>query len=178
MIHPTKRLELWFLGSLPALITALLTVAYLTSKHIEGMGHFMPLLPILPVFYWGMMQARDMPYWFVFSIGMVMDAVTGLPLGFTSLLFIIFLLMVHTQRKYFHKEAFVIKWGYFAIMLGAACITSWLVLAFFMQHGQPLLHAVLQWFLTVCFYPLLHKLFDGTYEYIHDRRWQILHGMR
>ncbi len=176
MIQPTKRLELLFLGSLPAIITALLTVFYLTSKHVNGLNHFMPILPILPIFYWGMMQARDMPYWFVFTVGLVMDSVMGLPLGLTSLLFIFFLFMVHAQRKYFHKEGFVIKWGYFAILLAIASIANWMLLSLFIQHSEPPVPALIQWFLTMCFYPITHKCFDGLYEYIHSRRWQILHG--
>jgi len=176
MIQPSKRLELVFLGSLPAIITALLTCAFLTSKHINGLNQFMPVLPILPIFYWGTMQARDMPYWFVFSVGLVMDSVMGLPLGLTSLLFIFFLLMVHAQRKYFYKEGFVIKWGYFAIILGVANIANWVLLSFFIQHPEPLVPALIQWFLTMCLYPVMHKCFDALYEHIHYRRWQILHG--
>lgn len=176
MIQPGKRLELLFLGSLPAILTALLTLFYLTSKHISGLNHFMPSLPLIPIFYWGMMQARDMPYWFVFATGLVMDAVMGLPLGLTSLLYIFFLLMVHAQRKYFHKEGFVIKWGYFAVMIAVASIANWVLLSFFIQHSEPLLPALVQWFLTLCVYPVMHKSFDGLYEYIHSRRWQILHG--
>ena len=176
MIQPSRRLELLFLSSLPALITAFLTLCFLAAKHVSGLNHFMPLLPILPIFYWGITQARDMPYWFVFIIGLVMDAVMGLPLGLTSLLFIIFLLMVHTQRKYFHKEGFVIIWGYFALLLGIATIANWIVLSFFIQHSEPLVPALIQWFLTLCLYPLMHKSFEALYEYIHSRRWQILHG--
>lgn len=176
MIHPTKRLELLFLGSLPALVTVLLTVVYLSTKHITGLNVFMPLLPIIPMFYWSMMQARDMPYWFVFCIGLVIDAVTGLPMGLSSLLFILFLLMVHAQRKYFHKEAFVIKWGYFALLLAVCNLAGWMLLTFFMPQSRPVLAVFLQWVFTLCIYPLLHKAFDSIYEYIHARRWQILHG--
>jgi hypothetical protein len=41
---------------------------------------------------------------------------------------------------------------------------------------MSVLPAFLQWLLTVCCYPILHKLFDGLSEYISERRWQILHG--
>jgi len=176
MIQPSKRLELFFLGSLPAIITTLLTLIYLASKHISGLNHFMPALPIIPIFYWGMMQARDMPYWFVFSVGLLLDAVMGIPLGLTSLLLIFFLLLVHAQRKYFHKEGFVIKWGYFAILLATVSAANWVLLSFFILHSEPLLPAAIQWFLTMCLYPIMHKSFDMLYDYIHSRRWQILHG--
>lgn len=176
MIHPSKRLELLFLGALPASIALLLTVIYLATKHMSGLSQFMPLLPLMPVFYWGMMQARDMPYWFVFCMGLIMDAVTGLPLGLTSMLLIIFLLMVHAQRKYFFKEGFIIKWVYFAVIYAATAMLNSAMLAFFFAQPKPQLPVILQWLITLCVYPLLHKCFDAVYEHIHDRRWQILHG--
>jgi len=176
MIQPSRRLELLFLAMLPALITIALAVFFLSSKHISGLNHFMPILPLIPVFYWGMAHARDMPYWFVFLLGLMMDAVMGLPLGMSSLLYMLFLMLLHAQRKYIHKEGFVIKWGYFAGLLGIISFLNWAMLSLFNSRSETFSPAILQWFLTICCYPFMHKGFDGLYEYIHSRRWQILHG--
>src|SRR4051812_36744897 len=131
MISASRRLELFFLSSLPAVITSLLAILFLVAKHLGGLNHFMPVLPLIPIFYWGMMQARDMPYIFVFAVGLVMDAVTGLPLGLSSLLFVFFLGMLHAQRKYIHKEGFVIKWGYFAALLAVTGSLNWIILSLY-----------------------------------------------
>lgn len=176
MIHLTSRFELLFWGALPGIITLLLTILYLSAKHISGMAHFMPALPLIPVFYWGMMQAREMPYWFVFMVGLVIDAVSGLPLGLSSLLYVFFLVLLHMQRKYFHKEGFVIKWGYFALLLGATSAMNWAMLSLFNSRAENFLPAIIQWLLTVGCYPALHRGFDGLNEHIHSRRWHILHG--
>jgi rod shape-determining protein MreD len=176
MIHLTRRFELVMWGALPGLITLLLAVLFLSAKHISGMSHFMPALPLIPVFYWGMMKAREMPYWFVFMVGLVIDSVSGLPLGLSSLLYVFFLVLLHAQRKYFYKEGFVIKWGYFALLLGATSALNWVLLSLFNSHAETVLPAVIQWFLTVGCYPALHKGFDGLTEHIHSRRWHILHG--
>lgn len=175
MIHPAKRLELFFLSVLPSLVAIVLTVLYLSAKHLSGVNQFMPLLPILPIFYWGMV-ARDMHYIFVFLIGIILDAVIGMPLGLTSILFMIFLIMVHSQRKFFHKDIFLIKWAYFAVLMAVMSIANWFLLAFFMQHNEPLAPGLLQWLLTTLTYPIFHRIFDSIDNYIHDRRWHILHG--
>ena len=177
MLQSSKRLELTFLSALPILITALLTVFFLAAKHISGLNHFMPILPIIPVFYWGMTHAREMPYWFVFILGIVLDAVMGLPLGLSSLLYILFLMLLHAQRKYFHKEGFLIKWGYFAVLLGVICSVNWIALTIFNARSEALFPGFMQWLFTVCCYPFMHKGFDSLYEYINSRRWQILHGV-
>lgn len=176
MIQSSKRFELLFLTALPALITLGLTIFFLTAKHISGLNHFMPILPLIPVFYWGMTHAREMPYWFVFAIGMILDSVMGTPLGMSSLLYVFFLMLLHAQRKYIHKEGFMIKWGYFALLLGVTCALNWIFLTSFNSRTEVFMPAFLQWLMTVCCYPFMHKGFDGLYEYIASRRWQILHG--
>ncbi len=176
MIHLSRRLELVFWGILPGLITLTLTILFLSAKHISGISQFMPLLPLIPIFYWGMTQASEMPYWFVFATGLVIDSVTGLPLGLSSLMYVFFLMLLQAQRKYFHKEGFVIKWAYFAALLGITGLLNWAVLSFFNSRLENLLPAIVQWFLTACCYPAFHKGFEGLHHYVHTRRWQILHG--
>lgn len=176
MIQSSRRIELLFWASLPGIITLMLTVVFLVSKHLSGLNHFMPLLPLMPVFYWGLLHAREMPYWFVFALGMVMDAVTGMPLGLSSLLYIFFLGVVHAQRKYIHKEGFIIKWGYFATLMAVTSSLTYIILTLFNAQSSSFQPAFLQWLLTVCCYPVLHRVFDVLNEYIHSRRWSILHG--
>lgn len=170
-----RRLELWFWASVPSAITLFLLILYLAPKHMAGIGYFMPALPLIPIFYWGLLHAHEMPYWFVFALGMVLDAVTGAPLGLSSLLYIFFLAILHAQRKYIAKEGFVIKWVYFAMLMGITSVLNWLLMFFLNGQAQGLLPGFMQWFLTVCCYPLLHRAFDILYDHINARRWRLLH---
>lgn len=176
MFRPIRQLELWFWGALPCLLALVLSIFCLSPLHMGGLNHFMPLLPLAVVFYSGLLHPRDMPYWFVFALGLAMDASTGTPMGLTSLLNLFFLIFLHTQHKYIIKEGFMIKWFYFALILAACGVLNWLLL--FMYHARPqaVMPALLQMVLTVCCYPLIHKLMDVVYEHIHQRRWRILHS--
>lgn len=176
MISSGKRFKLLLLSSLPIVITLMLAILALVSKHVAGLSHFMPLLPLIPIFYWGMMHAREMPYWFVFLFGLIMDAVSGLPLGLSSLLYVVLLALLHTQRKYIYKEGFVVKWGYFSLVLAVVDGLEWIILSLFHGQAQGVWPVLLQWLLTVGCYPVLHTLFDALYDYTHARRWRILHG--
>jgi rod shape-determining protein MreD len=177
MVPPAQRVELYFWSFFPGIVTLLFAFFFLASKHVSGLNHVMPLLPSIPVFYWGMLHAREMPYWFVFALGLMMDAVMGLPLGLTSLMYIAFLLLLHAQRKYIHREGFVVKWGYFAILLAAIGSLNWFTLTLFYGPPSGLGMAFVQWLLTVCCYPVLHRAFDIVYDFINMRRWNILHGV-
>jgi len=176
MIPTGRRLELFFLAILPGLITVVLAIFFLSSKHMSGFGQFMPALPLMPVFYWGLTYSRDMPYWFMFLLGLMMDAVMGAPLGLSSLLYMLFLKLLHMQRRFIHKEGFIIKWSYFAALLAIIDALDGWALVFFKAGAINIQAAFLQWVFTICCYPILHKVFDMLSEYIQSRRWQILHG--
>lgn len=177
MVSAAQKAELVFWNLLPMLLTLLLAAFSLSTKHIPGLNHVMPMLHVIPMFYWGMNHAREMPYWFVFALGIVLDAVMGMPMGITSLVYIMFLMLLHAQRKYIHREGFVVKWGYFAILLGSTVSLNWFGLALFHVQFDGLGRAFVQWVLTVCCYPVMHRAFDALTDFINMRRWYILNGI-
>lgn len=160
----------FLLSVVPAIMTLLLLLIYLVPKHISGLGSFMPLLPLAPVFYWGL-HPRQMPYWFVFALGLVMDSVSGQPLGLSSLLNVFFLAMVQAQHKHLHKEGFPIKWSYFALLLGGIMSLHFLLIAMFNSAMSGFLYALIQWALTVGLYPVLHRFFDMVERHSARQRW-------
>ena len=176
MLPARKKLELFFWSCVPPFITLLFLVAYLAPKHISGLAQFMPLLHMIPIYFWGLTHARDMPYLFVFALGLVVDAISGQPMGLSSLMNVLFLVLIHAQYKYIYKEGFVVKWGYFAGMLGIYAGAHWAVLFVFFSQSHGFWTALLQWLLTACCYPFFHLWFDRLHQHITQQRWQLLHG--
>ena len=177
MIRRSRRLELYAWNMSPALLTFALALFCLLPKHISGLSNFMPILPLAPIFFWGANEAREMPFWFVFFIGILADGATGQTFGLSAVLNLFFLTTVHAQRKYIHKEGFVIKWGYFALLVAGYQLAAWGVNSLLLGHALPIGSAFFQWLLTICFYPFLHKGFEKLNDRIYHRRWQIIHGV-
>lgn len=171
-----RRVELALLAAVPAFLMLALAVVTLASKDIGGLGSVMPLLPLLPAYYWGVLHPRAVPYWFLFLLGLVTDAVTGQPLGLSSLLYMLFLALLSWQRRHFHKEGFTVKWAYFAGLFLAVLAAQWVSLSWMQAKLFPVAAALVQWALTAGCYPLAHAGFDAVERMIHNRRWQILHG--
>ena len=170
-----KKFEIWMWQALPGLITLALLIVYLIPKHISGFGQVMPLFPLMAVFFWGLTQRETMPYWLVFLLGLVMDTATGLPLGLSSLLYVLFLAMLHAQRRYIRKEGFIIKWGFFALSLAALMALNWLLLWIFFAQFASIRPAVVQWLLSSCIYPFFHMGFGLLAEHMAARRWKLEH---
>ncbi len=171
-----KRLELLLWLVTPAIITFLLFILCAIPKYVWGINYIMPVLPLIPIFYWGRLQAAEMPYWLAFITGLLMDVVSGLPLGLSAFLYILFLVMLHNQSKYIHKEGFAITWGYFTLLLAIISVFEWAIMSFSGNQLHAIPAAVIQWLITASLYPLFHKLFDSISERIKQRKWIISHG--
>lgn len=173
MAQAFNKLGLLFWAAVPCLITLLCVIFYLIPKHISGLGSFMPILPMIPIFYWGLTEARVMPYWAVFAFGLIIDSVTGLPLGLSAFLNVAFLAILHAQYKYIYKEGFVIQWGYFALILGVVGVAHWLLLYIFYGKAPGVKYPLIQWLLTMCCYPFFHQLFTVLSDVMARHRRKI-----
>lgn len=160
----TGRMEQWFWAALPVSLTLLLAGFALIPKHMVGLSYLTLPLYMAPMFFWALLEPRRMPYWFAFTLGMVVDVVQGTPLGLSSLAYLAFLLLVDAQRKYIIKEGFVVKWGYFSLLLLGVGAGHWLALGFALSKTPPLMPAMIQLILVACLYPVLHRLCDALFE--------------
>lgn len=175
MTTTNKEIELFFWTIVPSFICFVLFILCIIPKHIWGMSNIMPILPLIPIFYWGRSQSSEIPLWFAFLIGFLMDALSGSILGISAILYMIFLLTLHTQEKHFSKEGFLLLWFYFVIMLMTLSILQLLIISIFNKQIYAITPAFLQFLLTICIYPISHKLFDRIEEYRQNRRWRLTH---
>jgi len=172
-----KRVELFLWAVTPALITFFLFLFCTINKHIWGINSAMPLLPLIPIFYWGRMQASEMPLWFAFIVGILMDAISGLPVfGLSALLYMLFLMALNSRAHHLQKEGFMFIWWYFSMLLATLCLLQFVTMSIFEKHLYGISRIFLQWFLTAGLYPLFHKLFDRLYEKCQQRRWLLTHS--
>lgn len=158
------------------LLVTLLTLLYLIPKHIQGWSAVMPLLPLAPLFIWGVMHPRAIALWLLAIIGLISDVASALPLGFSALSLCLFFLLVRSQRKYIYREGFSAMWGYFSLFCAALQLADWLVYSWWVRQAAPSESLVIQWMLTVLLYPLLHALFVPLVEKIAQKRYRIAHA--
>lgn len=155
---------------LPALIMLIMVVLNTLPLRIPGFEDFMPMLNVICVYYWAIYQPRLIPYWFLFLLGIVQDAMLGQLLGASSLLFMLLKLFLMTQRRFLSREAFIAVWIGFVIFSLMAAIGYWLVASYrqeaFILQAQP----IIQWGMTVATYPLLHSLFNYLFARLSGDR--------
>lgn len=114
-----------------------------------------PLFTLCLVHAWALQAPERLPTPAVFVIGVVLDAVAGTPLGFTSLP----LLLVHggtvAARPFLVGAPFTVVWAAFALAALLGCGARWALAGLWWGHLFPLPPSLADAVLSVTAYPLV-----------------------
>jgi rod shape-determining protein MreD len=144
---------------MPLALTALLVIAGAVPYHIPGLARVMPVLPLMAVYHWTVYRPDVMPPWAIFLVGLMHDALTGVPLGTSGLVLLMVYGVMLTQRDFFVGKSFAILWMGFALVAAGALILGWLAVSAFHVRLVGPAPAFYQYLLTVGTYPVLAWVF-------------------
>jgi rod shape-determining protein MreD len=140
-------------SALPFLAVLLLVLVSLMPLRIPGYASVTPDFALMGVFHWTVYRPALLPPLFLFVLGVAFDLVTGAPVGLTAMIFLIMRSIVLRQRQFFVGRQFAFVWFGFTLSAGGAVALVWVVGSLFngvFLDPRPML---LQWVLTVAFYP-------------------------
>lgn len=153
-------------GLLPVLSCLLLAIIGVSPMDMPHFGSVGPVLALMAVFYWSIFRADLMTMLGAFLIGLVVDLLSGGPIGLYAVLLLLTHALAVSQRRVFLGSSFLVNWwGYGMVALGSAVI-GWVVaclLNWQMHDPRPLLT---QLGLSLGLYPLVYWLLSWL-----ERRW-------
>lgn len=152
----------------PALSTLLCILVSAISLPVPGIAQFFPSLGLASVFFWSLYRPWLVPYAVVFALGLVQDALTGEPLGMHVLIFLIMRIITAANAKLVSPEVFPTVWLGFMALSTALALLHWILASVYMLNLFFPLAAVVQWALTIAFYPLLHYLYLSLFDPLSD----------
>ncbi|WP_374634507.1 rod shape-determining protein MreD [Ferrovibrio sp.] len=145
-------------GLLPVLSCLVLAIIGTAPLELPHFGPVGPVLALMAVFYWSIFRADLMTMLGAFSIGLVVDLLSGGPIGLHAVLLLLTHALAVSQRRVFLGSSFLVNWwGYGMVALGAAFV-SWSVaclLNWYLHDPRPLLA---QLGLSLGLYPLVYWL--------------------
>lgn len=150
--------RVWF--SLPLIFTAAVTVLALVP--------FSPFSGAIPsadivlaaVFYWAIFGPAFLPAWAVFALGLTQDFVTGAPLGFWALVYLIAYGFTLSQRVFFIGRSGMGVWFGFAIVAFLTAGTAWLLSSMIFGRFVPMTPILGQTLMTILVYPVAARVFS------------------
>jgi rod shape-determining protein MreD len=154
----TRRRE-WsiarFFPTVTILLLALLSVLPLRFPDYAAVA---PLLALAGLYYWTIYRPDLLPPLAIFLCGLVLDLLSGAPLGIAALLFLLARVVVMPQRRFFVDRLFPFVWGGFTLLAAGAIAFLWLLGSLFSGVVLDMRAATLQWVLTVACFPAVAYL--------------------
>src|SRR5579872_1461591 len=93
------RLERFSLEATPAALTVFWVLLAAVPLRIPGIRAVMPLFGLISIYYWNTFLPGSLPYLFLFALGLIEDTLSGLPLGVSPVVNILFALLLIREHK-------------------------------------------------------------------------------
>lgn len=148
-------------GLLLYLIAIWFVIFNLSDIGLLNASSLMPMLDVMMIYYFSVYKSDVFPYWFLFLLGLWSDALNAIPLGITSLCYIIavkFFIVVN-QRLVF-KENFSQILQQFIGFLFLILFLKWMMLSIYNSNFYNPKNALLQMLISPIFYIVMHRFFD------------------
>jgi len=91
----------------------LLYIAVLNEFDLNYLGNFSFNFPFILIFYWSLKKAESLGYGFIFIAGLINDVVIGLPLGTSSLSYLLICGFAAYLRNITLRPSLVKDWFFF-----------------------------------------------------------------
>lgn len=155
----------------PYLAVIVLIVAVRLPFRTDDLGPFMPFISIAFVYYWTVHSREGVSALALLGLGFLEDAISGAPLGLTSILLIVMYWVLANQQKFFVNRDFAAAWIGFSIVSLLSLAVLWLLWSFYEGRALPPIPLVISMVTTVAIYPVLGLLFGRLHKAMIRRRW-------
>jgi rod shape-determining protein MreD len=143
---------------MPTLTTLVCVFVSVIPVHLPGFAVVTPAFPLMAVYHWSMYRPELLPFVAVFAAGLLLDLLTGAPLGVSSLVLLMTRVLVLTQRQHFVGRGFVLVWAGFVAVVSAAVAFEWAVVNLVYGMLLDIRPFLFQGVLTIATYPVISYL--------------------
>lgn len=119
---------------------------------------------LMALYFWSIFRPDFLPVWMTFLLGILLDSLTGLPLGLSALVFVLGRWFIVDQRRFFLAHSFVVIWlgfGLFCLCAGGA---QWLIYGLMSADFSSLKTLVFSCALSTAFFPAVCLILHGCHK--------------
>ena len=115
----------WLRNLVPVVTTFLFVLAGQLPLPLPLLNDVAPAFALISLYYWVVFRPDLMPYFAVFGLGIVQDAVANAPLGMYALVYLLVQVLVLSQRRFIAGKPFWVFWSAFALVAPIAAFAAW-----------------------------------------------------
>ena len=124
--------------------------------------------PFILIFYWSLKKAESLGYGLIFVSGLINDAVVGLPLGISSLSYILICISTSYFRNITIRPNKIKDWFYFLFIISLINSINYSILTLFFSYDLILMDYLVNTFFTFLFYIIFVSIFELYLKGVND----------
>jgi rod shape-determining protein MreD len=146
----------------PYLFILFLFLLNVVSLSYVFMGAVKAPFFLMAVYYWAIFRPAIMPAWFVFAAGILIDLLSGLPIGISAVVFLLVRWTIANQRKFLMAQPFMMMWSIFAAIAVMAGLLQWGLFGLVNLGWTPLTPVAVSIILGIVIFPPIGTVLHWT----------------
>ena len=136
-----------------------------------GLKYFSFNFSYILIFYYSLKKSGSLGYGFIFIAGLFNDVVIGIPLGLSSLVYLLLCGAASYLRNITLRPSLMKDWIFFLMTILTINSISFLILTFIFDYEIDFLNQIINIMITFLLYIVFSYLFDLFEEFLR-RRYQ------
>ena len=133
-----------------------------------NLDYFSFNFPFILIFFFTLKESKNFDYLFVFFAGLINDTVVGLPLGISSLSYILICISTSYFRNITIRPNQLRDWFYFLFIISLLNSINYSILTLFFSFNLFLMDYLVNTFFTFLFYLIFATLFKYYLKGLDD----------
>ena len=147
----------------------LLYISVLNEFDLNYLGNVSFNFPFILIYYWSLKKAESLGYGFIFIAGLINDVVIGLPLGTSSLSYLLICGFAAYLRNITLRPSILKDWMFFLFTVLAVSSLSYSALVLFFQFKLNYLDIIINIIFTFFLYVIIANIFEFYQKLISSR---------
>jgi len=168
MIRFAKKNYLYKLYTWLPIIALFISVFNEFDLNYLNIDYFSFNFPFILIFYFSLKEYNRFDYFLVFIAGLINDTVVGLPLGLSSLSYILICIFATYLRNITISPNLIKDWFYFLFIISLINSINYSILFLFFSHELNITLFIVNNFFTFLFYIIFSIFFKRYLKGIDD----------
>ena len=164
----SKKGSLYKLYSWLPLLVLYVSVLNEFDFNYLNLDYFSFNFPFILIFFFTLKEFKNLDYFLVFIAGLINDTVVGLPLGISSLSYILICIATSYFRNITIRPNPIKDWFYFLFIISLINSISYSVLTLFFAFNLILMDYLVNTFFTFTFYIVFVSIFKFYLKSLND----------
>ncbi len=139
-------------AQMTTILFLLLSIVSFSLPYTESVR---PLFIIIPIYYWGIYRPSLIPAVLVFVLGLIVDFISGFPVGLHAALFVVVHVIMRSQRLFLMGQPYLMFWLGFTVISTGVYMAQWFFFSLRYLSLMPVTDILASNLLTILMFPLM-----------------------